>query len=111
MTPAYLNELNPSQKILMGPGPSNVSSRVLHAMTLPMMGHLDPEFFQVMDEVCEMLREVFHTSDPMTMPISATGTGAMETACANIFETEVTGYFPVARICKGIQRNQVLQLR
>jgi|TARA_B100000809_G_scaffold78065_1_gene75991 alanine-glyoxylate transaminase/serine-glyoxylate transaminase/serine-pyruvate transaminase len=50
------------------------------------MGHLDPAFFQVMDDVCEMLRMVFHTTNSMTVPISSTGTGAMETACANIIE-------------------------
>tara|TARA_B100001765_G_scaffold44379_1_gene25607 strand:- start:5008 stop:6096 length:1089 start_codon:yes stop_codon:yes gene_type:complete len=50
------------------------------------MGHLDPTFFQVMDDVCEMLRMVFHTTNFMTVPISSTGTGAMETACANIIE-------------------------
>jgi alanine-glyoxylate transaminase/serine-glyoxylate transaminase/serine-pyruvate transaminase len=55
-------------------------------MTLPVLGHLDPRFFQVMDEVCEMLREVFHTSNHMTVPLSSTGTGAMEAACTNILE-------------------------
>ncbi|CAI8021056.1 Serine--pyruvate aminotransferase [Geodia barretti] len=55
-------------------------------MTQPVIGHLDPKFFQVMDEVCEMLRRVFHTENYMTVPISSTGTGAMETACANVLE-------------------------
>ena len=50
------------------------------------MGYLDPAIFQVMDEICEMLREVYHTANFMTFPISATGTGAMEAACANIIE-------------------------
>jgi alanine-glyoxylate transaminase/serine-glyoxylate transaminase/serine-pyruvate transaminase len=68
-------------------------------MTLPVLGHLDPQFFQVMDDVCEMLREVFHTSNFMTAPLSSTGTGAMEAACANILERGDTaivccnGYF------------------
>jgi|TARA_B100000749_G_scaffold184532_1_gene142667 alanine-glyoxylate transaminase/serine-glyoxylate transaminase/serine-pyruvate transaminase len=55
-------------------------------MTMPVVGHLDPAFFQVMDDVCDMLREVFHTENKMTVPISSTGTGAMETACANVIE-------------------------
>jgi len=83
---SYLNELKPSPRILLGPGPSSVHPRVLHAMTLPVVGHLDPEFFQVMDEVGDMLREVFHTENFMTLPLSSTGTGAMEAACANILE-------------------------
>ena len=86
MTSAYMNELQPPQKVLLGPGPSSVHPRVLQALALPVMGHLDPAFFQVMDDVCEMLRQVFHTKNVMTVPISSTGTGAMETACANIIE-------------------------
>ena len=86
MTSSYMKELQPSQKVLLGPGPSTVHPRVLQALSLPVMGHLDPEFFQVMDDVCEMLRMVFHTTNSMTVPISSTGTGAMETACANIIE-------------------------
>ena len=55
-------------------------------MTAPVVGHLDPVFFQVMDDVSEMLRQVFHTGNFMTLPISSTGTGAMETACVNVLE-------------------------
>ena len=86
MTSSYMSELQPPQKVLLGPGPSTVHPRVLQALSLPVMGHLDPSFFQVMDDVCEMLRMVFHTTNFMTVPISSTGTGAMETACANIIE-------------------------
>ena len=86
MTSSYMNELQPPQKVLLGPGPSSVHPRVLQALSLPVMGHLDPAFFQVMDDVCDMLRMVFHTQNTMTLPISSTGTGAMETACANIIE-------------------------
>jgi len=74
------------QRVLLGAGPSSVHPRVLQAMTMPVVGHLDPAFFQVMDDVSDMLREVFHTTNFMTLPISSTGTGAMETACANIIE-------------------------
>ena len=101
MTSSYMTELNAPQKVLLGPGPSTVHPRVLAAMASPVMGHLDPAFFQVMDDVCEMLRMVFHTENKMTVPISSTGTGAMETACANVIERgdEVliarNGYFGV----------------
>lgn len=99
MTHSYLNELQPPQRLLLGPGPSTVHPRVLRAMTLPVLGHLDPQFFEVMDDVCEMLREVFHTTNFMTLPLSSTGTGAMEAACANVLEPGDTaivcrnGYF------------------
>jgi len=86
VTKDYLNEFKPPHRILMGPGPSMVHPRVLQEMTQPVMGHLDPAFFKVMDEVCEMLREVYHTTNNMTMPLSSTGTGAMEAACANVLE-------------------------
>ena len=86
MTSSYMNELSAPQKVLLGPGPSSVHPRVLAAMASPVMGHLDPAFFQVMDDVCDMLRMVFNTENKMTVPISSTGTGAMETACANIIE-------------------------
>lgn len=86
MTSSYMNELSAPQKVLLGPGPSSVHPRVLAAMASPVMGHLDPAFFQVMDDVCDMLRIVFNTENKMTVPISSTGTGAMEAACANIIE-------------------------
>ena len=53
-----MTELSAPQKVLLGPGPSTVHPRVLAAMASPVMGHLDPAFFQVMDDVCEMLRMV-----------------------------------------------------
>lgn len=99
MPSSYLDEFQPPQTLLLGPGPSTVHPRVLQAMTLPVLGHLDPRFFKVMDEVCEMLRLVYHTENFMTVPLSSTGTGAMEAACANILEPGDTmvvcrnGYF------------------
>ena len=86
MTNTYADELQPPQRILLGPGPSSVHPRVLQAMTKPVVGHLDPAFFQVMDEVCDMLRQVYHTDNFWTLPMSSTGTGAMEAACVNILE-------------------------
>ena len=86
MTSSNMNQSQLPQRMLLGAGPSTVHPRVLQAMTMPVVGHLDPAFFQVMDDVCDMLREVFHTENKMTVPISSTGTGAMETACANGIE-------------------------
>ncbi len=86
MAESQVREMQIPHRVLLGPGPSSVHPRVLQAMTRPVIGHLDPSFFQVMDDVCQMLREVFHTSNHMTFPVSSTGTGAMETACANIIE-------------------------
>ena len=56
MTQSYLNEFVPSPRLLLGPGPSTVHPRVLQAMTLPGLGHLDPQFFQVIDALSQMLR-------------------------------------------------------
>ncbi len=70
----------------MGPGPSNVASRVLLAMAQPTIGHLDPRFLQLMDEVAEQLRVVFGTENRLTVPISATGSAGMETAFVNVLE-------------------------
>ena len=86
MAESQVSGINMPQRVLLGAGPSSVHPRVLQAMTLPVVGHLDPAFFEVMDDVCSMLREVYHTSNFMTVPISSTGTGAMETACVNIIE-------------------------
>lgn len=83
----------------MGPGPSNVNPRVLKAMTAPLLGHLDPEFLKLMDDVKEMLRLVFQTNNPITFPVSGTGSAGIETAMVNILETGdtavvgVNGYF------------------
>jgi len=77
---------NPPRRTLMGPGPSNVAPRVLLAMAQPTIGHLDPWFLQLMDEVAEQLREVFGTRNPLTVPISATGSAGMETAFVNVLE-------------------------
>ena len=74
------------ERTLMGPGPSNIDPRVYSAMTRPVMGHLDPEFLKLMDENMILLRKAFKTENPLTFPISATGSGGMEAALANIIE-------------------------
>jgi len=79
-------ELKPSPRILLGPGPSNVNSRVLKAMTTPMLGYLDPEFIKIMDETADMLRAVFCTKNTLTFPVSGTGMSGMEAALCNLIE-------------------------
>ncbi len=79
-------EFNPTARFLMGPGPSDVNPRVLKAMATPLVGHLDPQFIQIMDEVKEMTRKLFQTSNQVTSVISATGSAGMETCFVNLLE-------------------------
>jgi alanine-glyoxylate transaminase/serine-glyoxylate transaminase/serine-pyruvate transaminase len=79
-------ELNPSPRILLGPGPSDVHPRVLRAMSTPLVGHLDPEFVQIMNETQDMLRQVFRTRNSLTFPVSATGSAGMEACVVNLIE-------------------------
>jgi alanine-glyoxylate transaminase/serine-glyoxylate transaminase/serine-pyruvate transaminase len=74
------------QRVLMGPGPSSVPASVLSAMALPTIGHLDPAFLRVMDELRDMLRSAFGTDNPCTMPMSGTGSAGMETCVVNLIE-------------------------
>ena len=74
------------QRILMGPGPSNVHPRVLEAMSRPMIGHLDPVFLEIMDENMKLLRQIFGTKNRLTLPISATGSAGMEATLCNLIE-------------------------
>jgi len=77
-------ELAPPSRILLGPGPSNVDPRVLRAMSMPLVGHLDPYFLEIMDEVMELLRYVFRTKNRFTIPISGTGSAGMEACLVNL---------------------------
>lgn len=76
----------PPPRLLMGPGPSEVAPSVLKAMSAPLLGHLDPVFVKMMDEIKEMLRQVFLTKNDMTFPISGTGSAGMEFCCVNLIE-------------------------
>jgi alanine-glyoxylate transaminase/serine-glyoxylate transaminase/serine-pyruvate transaminase len=89
-----VGELTPPDRILMGPGPSDVHPRVLRAMSTPLVGHLDPAFVDVMDEVQDLLRYVFRTENQWTIPISGTGSAAMEAAIANLVEPGETVLVP-----------------
>ena len=70
----------------MGPGPSNVSRSVLEAMSRPLVGHLDPAFVNMMEEIKTMLRQVFLTKNEMTFPVSGTGSAGMEFCFVNLIE-------------------------
>lgn len=76
----------PPQRTLMGPGPSDVHPRVLAALSRPTIGHLDPEFIRMMDEVKQMLQYAFKTESPLTIPISAPGSAGMEACFVNLVE-------------------------
>lgn len=68
----------------MGPGPCNPYPEAAAALGRPMLGHLDPEFIAVLDQTCERLRTVFRTDNPMTLPLSGTGSAGMEAAFVNL---------------------------
>lgn len=74
------------ERILMGPGPSDVAPSVLRAMASPLLGHLDPVFMTIMNEIMAQLRDVFATENKLTMPMSGTGSAGMETAFVNVIE-------------------------
>jgi alanine-glyoxylate transaminase/serine-glyoxylate transaminase/serine-pyruvate transaminase len=81
-----VGDFHPSPRILLGPGPSMVNSRVLQAMATPLLGHLDPEFLAVMDEIQVMLRRLFRTTNRFTIAVSGTGSAGMEAALVNLIE-------------------------
>lgn len=76
----------PPKRILMGPGPSDVSERVLQALARPTIGHLDPEFVAMMDDMKGLLQYAFQTQNELTMPVSAPGSAGMETCFVNLVE-------------------------
>ena len=74
------------ERILLGPGPSNVHPRVMRALSAPVVGHLDPAFISVMEELKGLLRKVFFTKNEFAVPLSGTGSAGMEAALANVIE-------------------------
>ncbi len=80
------HSFNPPVRTLMGPGPSDVHPRVLEAIARPTIGHLDPAFIGMMDEVKLLLQYAFQTKNPLTMPVSAPGSAGMETCFNNLVE-------------------------
>jgi alanine-glyoxylate transaminase / serine-glyoxylate transaminase / serine-pyruvate transaminase len=78
--------VTPPVRTLLGPGPSDIHPRVLAALGRPTVGHLDPYYLRVMDELQSMLREVFRTKNRMTMAISGTGSAGQEATVVNLVE-------------------------
>jgi alanine-glyoxylate transaminase/serine-glyoxylate transaminase/serine-pyruvate transaminase len=108
MPPVYA-DLNPSPRLLLGPGPSNVHPRVLRAMATPLIGHLDPDFLEIMDDTKKLLQYTFQTENDLTLPISGTGSAGMETVLCNLIEPGdevivcVNGLFG-ERMCDIVER-------
>jgi len=92
-------QLNIPPRLLLGPGPSNAHPRVLQALGMRQVGHLDPQFLEIMNRNQEMIRYVWQTENKMCIPVSGTGSAAMEAAFANLVEpgdrvvVAVKGYF------------------
>ena len=78
--------LDTAERLLMGPGPSSIHPRVYRALAAPVVGHLDPQFLEIMEENKTLLQEVFQTGNRLTIPISGTGSAGMETCLVNVTE-------------------------
>lgn len=83
---AQFNTFIPPVRTLMGPGPSDVDPRILNSLSRPTLGHLDPAFIQLMDEVKSLLQFAFKTDNQLTMPVSAPGSAGMESVFVNLLE-------------------------
>ncbi len=81
-----LQDFTPPSRLLLGPGPSMVHPRVLRALSAPLLGHLDPAFLTVMNDIQTLLRNVFQTSNRFTIAISGTGSAGMEASIVNLVE-------------------------
>ena len=86
MTQTTIPPLNPPERLLMGPGPSNPDPRVLASLGKTLVGHLDPYFVELMDQAMGALRAVYRTKNHHTLPISATGSGGLEAIMMNLLE-------------------------
>ena len=101
--------IQPPARLLLGPGPSMVAPRVYRALAQPLVGHLDPYFFEIFEEIRTLLGEAFSTSNRFNLAVSGTGSGGMETAVANFaepgvkFAVFVNGFF-CERICEMARR-------
>ena len=81
-----MSSFEPPKRLLMGPGPSNVNPKVLEAMSRPTIGHLDPRFVELMDEIKELLQYAFQTKNEVTFPVSGPGSVGMELCLVNLVE-------------------------
>ena len=107
--PKDFRDINPGERLLMGPGPSDVPARVLQALAAPCSGHLDPYLLATMNETQQLLRHLFQTGNALTMPVSATGSAGMEACLTNLVEcgdevvVAVNGVFGT-RMCDIVTR-------
>src|SRR5262249_33159042 len=81
-----IGQLKPPVRVLLGPGPSEVHPRVLAAMALPVLGHLDPAYLPIMNHVQALLRPLYQTSNPLTFAVQGTGMAGMECCVVNLVE-------------------------
>ena len=106
--------INPPRRLLFGPGPSQVAPQVYEAMGKPIVGHLDPYFFQVVEDIRRDLRTVFGTQNPFVHVISGTGSSGMETSLANFVEPGqklavlVSGYFSERIAEMGVRHGAIV---
>jgi len=101
---------NPPVRTLMGPGPSDVHPRVLAALARPTIGHLDPKFVEMMDDVKGMLQSAFMTRNELTMPVSAPGSAGMETCFVNLVEPGDTVIVCINGVFGGRMKENVERL-
>ena len=101
-----LTELNPSYRLLLGPGPCNVDPRVLRIASAPQLGHLDPEFFAILEETAQLLREVFQTKNEMTLCVSGSGFSGAEAVLSNLLEEGNT----IIAGCLGFFSGQIVEI-
>jgi alanine-glyoxylate transaminase / serine-glyoxylate transaminase / serine-pyruvate transaminase len=85
-SPSTLPELNPSYRLLLGPGPCNVDPRILRIASAPQLGHIDPEFFGILEDTAQLLRWVFQTKNEMTLCVSGSGFSGAEAVLSNLLE-------------------------
>src|SRR5437667_6567795 len=79
-------ELNPTYRLLLGPGPCNVDPRILRIASAPQLGHIDPEFFSILEETAQLMRWVFQTKNEMTLCVSGSGFSGAEAVLCNLLE-------------------------
>ena len=101
----------PQARTLMGPGPSDVHPEILTAMARPTIGHLDPQFIQLMDDIKHKLQWAFQTKNALTLPISAPGSAGMEACFANLVSPGTSAglskwrvWWPHGRKCDALWR-------
>ena len=105
-----MHSFQPPDRLLLGPGPSNVPPRILAALARPTIGHLDPRFVALMDELKELLRHAFRTENSLTVPISAPGSAGMEACFVNLIEPGETVVVCQNGVFGGRMRENVLRI-